>query len=365
MSQTRLLTDAGQSVWLDNITRTMLDDGRLRRYIDEFSVTGLTSNPTIFDEAIGAGDAYDAAIAARMRSGMSAEETFVEIALEDLRRAADLLHPVYVATGGRDGYVSMEVSPLLAADTARTIAAAAHLFRQAERPNLLVKIPGTPAGLAAIEETIYAGVPVNVTLLFSREQYLAAASAYMRGIERRARAGLEPRVASVASLFVSRWDKAVADRAPDDLRNRLGIAVAGVTYRAYCELLAAPRWRRLARGGARQQTLLWASTGAKDPRAPDALYVQALAAPNTIDTIPEQTLLAFADHGRVASTMATDGGDAEAVLAGYRAAGFDSGNLAERLQRDGALAFVGSWNELLARIATKAAALARPRAEPA
>jgi transaldolase len=361
MNQTGQLARVGQSVWLDNITRPMLDDGRLRRYVDDFSVTGLTSNPTIFDEAIGAGGSYDAAIVAKMGAGRSAEETFVEIALDDLRRAADILRSVHTATGGRDGYVSMEVSPLLAADTTRTIAAAAQIFRQAGRPNLLVKIPGTPAGLPAIEESIFAGVPVNVTLLFSCSQYLAAAEAYLRAIERRVSAGLDPRVASVASLFVSRWDKAVADRVPQPLHNRLGIAIARVTYRAYCELLNTPRWQRLARGGALRQTLLWASTGAKDPLAPDTLYVEALAAPNTIDTIPEQTLRAFADHGRVAATMPVDGGDADSVLVAFRAAGVDTAELANQLQLDGAESFVHSWTELLARIAARASVLTRPR----
>jgi transaldolase len=365
MNRTHQLRDLGQSLWLDNITRKMLDDGNLRRYIEDFSVTGLTSNPTIFDEAIRTSGAYDEGIREKTRAGKSGETVFVELALEDLRRAADLFRAIFDATGRRDGWVSMEVSPLLAADTAGSIHAAATIHRQADRRNLFVKIPGTPAGIPAIEESIFAGIPINVTLLFSREQYLAAAEAYLRGIERRIAAGLDPQVGSVASLFVSRWDKAVTDRVPAELRNRLGIAIGGRTYRAYRELLASPRWRKLATAGARPQRLLWASTGTKDPDAADTLYVEALAAPDTIDTMPEKTLRAVAEHGALKCAMATDGGDAEMVLARFTQAGIDVDALALRLQADGAQAFVKSWNELLQCIAEKSTALAAAGKETA
>jgi transaldolase len=358
MNKAQELHDLGQSLWLDNITREILDNGTLRRYINEFSITGLTSNPTIFDEAIGNTAAYDEGIRAKAKVGKSGEALFMELALEDLRRAADLFRPVFDATDGVDGWVSMEVSPLLANDTAGSIAAAARIHAQAERPNLYVKIPGTPEGGPAIEESIFNGVPINVTLLFSREQYIVAAEAYLRGIERRIAAGRDPRVASVASLFVSRWDKAVGDKVPPELRNRLGIAIGGRTYRAYRELLASPRWKKLAAAGARPQRLLWASTGTKDPKASDTLYVEALAAPDTIDTIPEKTLRAFAEHGQIEGVMAEDGGDAEAVLANFAKAGVDTDALALQLQRDGAQAFTKSWNELMTRIADKSDALA-------
>ena len=358
MNRTRLLRDLGQSLWLDNITRELLDTGTLRRYVDEYCVTGLTSNPTIFEHAIGNTGAYDTSIRSMAAAGKSGEALFIELALEDLRRAADLFRPAFDASGGVDGWVSMEVSPLLADDTAGSIAAAARIHRQAGRPNLYVKIPGTPAGVPAIEESIYAGVPINVTLLFSREQYLAAAEAYLRGIERRIAAGRSPRVASVASLFVSRWDRAAGDAVPAELRNRLGLAIAGRTYRAYRELLASGRWRKLAAAGARPQRLLWASTGTKDPKAPQTLYVEALAAPDTIDTIPEKTLHAFAEHGKLQGAMPQDGGDAEAVLARFAQAGVDVDALALRLQREGARAFVKSWRALMERIDAKSEALA-------
>jgi len=357
MNKAQELHNLGQSLWLDNITREILDNGTLRRYIDEFSVTGLTSNPTIFDEAIGNSAAYDDGIRDKAKAGKSGEALFMELALEDLRRAADLFRPVFDATDGVDGWVSMEVSPLLANDTRGSIDAAARIHGQAERPNLYVKIPGTPEGVPAIEESIYNGVAINVTLLFSREQYVAAAEAYLRGIERRIAAGRDPRVASVASLFVSRWDKAVADKAPPELRNRLGIAIAGRTYRAYRELLASARWRKLAAAGARPQRLLWGSTGTKDPKASDTLYVEALAAPDTINTMPEKTLRAFAEHGEIKSVMPEDGGDAEAMLARFAKAGIDTDALAIQLQRDGAQAFVKSWQELMTRIAEKSDAL--------
>jgi transaldolase len=350
---TQQLRDIGQSLWLDNITRELLDSGTLRRYIDEWSITGVTSNPTIFDEAIGGSSAYDRAILDGARRAQSDESLFVDLALEDLCRAADLLRPSFAASEGIDGWVSMEVSPLLVDDAAGTIEAAARIFAQAGRPNLFVKIPGTQAGIVAIEESIFNGVPINVTLLFSREHYLAAAEAYLRGIERRIGAGRNPRIASVASLFVSRWDKATHEIAPPDLRNRLGIAVAGCTYRAYRELLESSRWRKLAELGANPQRLLWASTGTKDPEAPDCLYVEALAAPDTINPMPEKTLRALADHGRVRTTMAADGVAAAAMLARFTEAGIDIDALAGRLQREGAESFAKSWRHLLERVASK------------
>jgi transaldolase len=358
MTITQQLHDLGQSLWLDNITRGILDNGTLRRYIGELSVTGLTSNPTIFDEAIGGSSLYDASIRQKAGAGLEGEALFVELALEDLRRAADLFAPVHERTRGTDGWVSMEVSPLLADDTQSTLAAARKIHQTANRPNLYVKIPGTPAGVPAIEEAIFAGVPVNVTLLFSREQYLAVAEAYMRGIERRIAAKLDPRVSSVASLFVSRWDKATGEKAPADLRNRLGIAIAGRTYRAHCELLKTKRWRDLESAGAMKQRMLWASTGTKDPKASPTFYVEALAAPDTIDTMPEKTLLAFASQGKVGSAMPPDGGDSEKVIARFADAGIDADALAKKLQVEGAQSFVKSWNELLQSIADKSAALA-------
>ena len=357
MKATQQLHDLGQSLWLDNITRTLLDDGTLARYIAELSVTGLTSNPSIFDAAIGDGDAYDDAVRAKAQAGLAGEALFTELALEDLRRAADLFKPVFEATGKVDGWVSMEVSPLLAADTAGTIAAAEAIHAQGRRENLFVKIPGTPEGIPAIEEAIFRGIPVNVTLLFSCAQYLAAAEAYLRGVERRIAAGRDPFVASVASVFVSRWDVAANAQLPVDQHNRLGIAVAKQTYRAYRELLASPRWQQLAAAGARPQRVLWASTGSKDPNASDTLYVDALGAPDTVDTIPEKTLLAVGDHGQPGPAMPVDGGDADAVLAAVSAAGVDLDALATRLQQDGAAAFVKSWKQLLQRIADKQAAL--------
>jgi len=358
MSNTKSLHDLGQSLWLDNITREILDDGTLRRYVEQFSITGLTSNPTIFDEAIGKTAAYDQGIRQKAQSGVSGENLFVELALEDLRRAADLFRPEFERTEGIDGWVSMEVSPLLANDTQGTVGAALRIYKQANRPNLYIKIPGTPAGVPAIEAAIFAGVPINVTLLFSREQYLSVADAYMRAIERRIAAGLDPRINSVASVFVSRWDRAVAGKVPADLVNRLGIAIMQRTYRAHCELIAAKRWRDLEAKGARKQRMLWASTGTKDPKAPAGLYVEALAAPDTIDTMPEKTLLAFAEQGSVKGVMATDGGDAEEVLRRFAGAGVDVDALAAQLQAEGAAAFVKSWAELMQRIQDKSAALA-------
>jgi transaldolase len=353
MKATQRLHDLGQSLWLDNITRGLLIKGTLRQYIAELSVTGLTSNPTIFDQAIKNNDFYDESIRQKIREGKSGEALFFELALEDLTQAADLFRPIYEATDRVDGWVSLEVSPLLAYDTARSIQEAAELHGRAKRPNLFIKIPGTPEGLPAIEETIFQGVPVNVTLLFSREQYLAAAAAYLRGIERRIEAGLNPKVGSVASLFISRWDKAVMGKVPAELQNRLGPAIAGRTYPAYQDLLASSRWRKLARAGARPQRLLWASTGTKDPQASDTLYIEALAAPNTINTMPEETLLAFADHGQVNEVLPVDGGQAEEILVQFEKVGVDPAALAAQLQKEGAQSFAKSWNELLDAIASK------------
>jgi transaldolase len=357
MKPTQRLHQLGQRLWLDNISRGLLTGGTLRRYIDRLSITGLTSNPTIFDHAIGGSALYDDAIRGKSRNGLSGEALFFDLALEDLRQAADLFRPIHDATGGEDGWVSLEVSPLLADQSESTLREARQLHERAARPNLFIKIPGTPAGIPAIEAAIFAGIPVNVTLLFSREQYLAAAGAYLRGIERRLAAGLDPRVASVASLFVSRWDKAVQDRVPPELRSRLGIAIAAQAYRAYRELLASPRWLGLAGAGARAQRLLWASTGTKDPAASDVLYVEALAAPDTINTMPEATLAAFADHGDVHHLLPPDGGDAEDVLLRFAGAGVDIAQLAAELQRQGAEAFTASWRELMTAIASKAEAL--------
>jgi transaldolase len=359
MNATRQLHDLGQSLWLDNITRALLTSGTLSRYIRDFAVTGLTSNPAIFDHAVKNGDFYNDAIHKKALAGESGEALFFELALEDLTQAADLFRPIHDATGGVDGWVSLEVSPFLADDTAGTIEAAAQLHARAQRPNLFIKIPGTRAGLPAIEESIFAGVPVNVTLLFSREQYVAAAEAYMRGIERRIAVGRDPGVGSVASIFVSRWDVAVRDKVQEQFRNRLGIAIAMRTYKACRDLLASPRWQKLAASGARPQRLLWASTGTKDPAAPDVLYVEALAAPETINTMPEKTLLAFADHGKVNDAMRFDGGSAEVVLAEFNREGVDDVALAADLQREGTAAFAKSWRDLMVRIASKSDVLAR------
>ena len=357
MKTTEQLHALGQSLWLDNITRGLLVDGTLRRYINDFSITGLTSNPTIFDKAIKDSGFYDDAIRQKTAEGKSGEALFFELALEDLTQAADLFHLVHDATLGVDGWVSMEVSPLLVNDTASTIKEAAQLHAQAQRDNLFIKIPGTRDGVPAIEESIFAGVPINVTLLFSPEQYIASAEAYMRGIERRIAAGLEPKVDSVASLFVSRWDVAVKDSVPKALRNRLGIAIAKRTYKVYRDLLASPRWRKLAAAGAHPQRLLWASTGTKDPHASDTLYIEALAAPDTINTIPEKTLHAFADHGQVKGTLPADGGNAETVLAQFTEIGVDHAALADLLQREGTVAFDKSWQDLMDCLAEKSAML--------
>jgi len=357
MKATQRLHDLGQSIWLDNITRDLLTSGTLKRYIDELSVTGLTSNPTIFDHAIKNSASYDAAIREKLREGKSGERLFFELALEDITRAADLFRPIYDRTNGVDGRVSLEVSPLLAHDTASTLAAAKDLHTRAKRPNVLIKIPGTKEGLPAIEEAIFAGVPVNVTLLFSREDYVAAGEAYLRGVERRIAAGLNPDVGSVASVFISRWDAAVMEKVPDALRDRLGIAIAKRTYKASCVLLGSPRWLRVYNAGGRPQRLLWASTGTKDPKASDVLYVKTLAAPLTVNTMPEETLKALADHGELGAILPPDGGDCEEVLREFSKAGVDIDALATRLQDEGAASFVKSWNELMAVIASKSAAL--------
>ncbi len=358
MKATKLLHELGQSLWLDNITRDFLDTGRLQHYIDELSVTGLTSNPTIFEHAIKNSPSYDKTINEKLAEGESGEQLFFDVALEDITRAADHFLPIFEKSNGVDGWVSLEVSPLLAYDTKKTLAAAKELHARAARPNLLIKIPGTTAGLPAIEECIFAGVPVNVTLLFNREHYLAAAEAFLRGIERRIAAGLNPRVGSVASVFVSRWDSAVAGKVPGNLRNTLGVAIAGRVYKACRGLLSSPRWHRIYNAGALPQRLLWASTGTKDPSASDILYVETLAAPFTIDTMPENTLKALAAHTEIGNIIPADGGDCEEVLEKFAAAGIDVDALAAQLQAEGARAFVNSWNELMSVIASKSAALA-------
>jgi len=359
MKATETLHERGQSLWLDNITRDLLESGTLKRYIDELSVTGLTSNPTIFDHAIKNSSAYDAAIRRKVREGKSGEDLFFELALEDLTRAADLFRPIWERTRGVDGWVSLEVSPLLAHDTPSTLAAAKALHARAGRPNVLIKIPGTKEGLPAIEEAIFAGIPINVTLLFSSAQYLAAADAFMRGIERRVTAGLPPEIESVASVFISRWDAAVKDRVPEPLRNQLGIAIAKRTYKAYRALLGSSRWQRVFNAGARPQRLLWASTGTKDPGASDVLYIKSLAAPFTVNTMPEGTLKALADHGAIGEMLPADGSDCEDVLARFAGAGIDVDALAAQLQDEGAKSFVSSWQELMGVIAGKSAALAK------
>ena len=357
MKATQLLHNLGQSIWLDNITRDLLTSGTLKHYIDDLSVTGLTSNPTIFDHAIKNSKAYDVAIRADLAKGTSGEALFFDLALEDLTQAADLFRPIYDRTNGVDGWVSLEVSPLLAYDTKRTLAAAKELHGRAARPNLLIKIPGTKEGLPAIEEAIFAGIPINVTLLFSREHYVATAEAFLRGIERRIEAGLKPDIGSVASVFISRWDVAVTGKVPDALRDKLGIAVANRIYRAYRDLLGSPRWQRVYNAGARPQRLLWASTGTKDPKASDVLYVKALAAPFTVNTMPEGTLKALADHGEVSEIMSADGGQCEAILDQFAKAGINVDKLAAQLQEEGAKSFVASWNELMGVIESKCAAM--------
>jgi transaldolase len=357
MKATQLLHDSGQSIWLDNITRDMLDSGLLKRYIDEFSVTGLTSNPSIFDHAIKNSVSYDDSISRKLAQGTTGEQLFFEVAIEDIRQAADLFRPIYDRTDTVDGRVSLEVSPLLAYDTASTLREAKDLFTRAARPNVFIKIPGTKEGMPAIEEAIFAGVPINVTLLFSREHYLAAAEAFLRGIERRIDAGLNPNIGSVASLFVSRWDVAVKDKVPEELRNQLGIAIAKRTYKAYRNLLSSPRWQRVYNFGARPQRLLWASTGTKDPQASDILYVWALAAPFTVNTMPDATLEALAEHTELGPPLPADGGDCEQVLAQFAKAGIDMDRLAAQLQEEGAKSFSKSWNDLIEVLDSKCTAL--------
>ena len=359
MKPTRAFHDLGQSLWLDNITRSLLRTEELWHYINELSVTGLTSNPTIFDHAIKNSTDYDEAIKRKLAQGKSGEKLFFELALEDLTEAADLFRSVYDQTCGVDGWVSLEVSPLLAHDTKSTIAEVKDLHARAQRPNLFIKIPGTKEGLPAIEEAIFAGIPVNVTLLFNDDQYIAAAEAFMRGVERRIDARLKPEVGSVASIFVSRWDVAVAGKVPQTLDNQLGIAVAKRTYKAYLGLLSSPRWMRAYNAGARPQRLLWASTGTKDPTASDVLYVKALAAPFTVNTMPESTLKALAEHGAIGATMPTDGGDSEEVAARFAAAKIDVQALSAQLQEEGAKSFVNSWNDLMGVIRSKSALLKR------
>jgi transaldolase len=357
MKATQQLHNLGQSLWLDNITRDMLDNGTLRRYIDELSVTGLTSNPTIFDQAMTHGHAYDDEMAKLMSSGASAEDAFFEMAIEDLRRAADLFAPIHERTATVDGWVSLEVSPLLAYDAKETARVAQMLHKKAARRNLFIKIPGTPEGRTAIADAIFAGVSVNVTLLFNRDQYLGAADAYMQGLERRIAAGLSPDVRSVASLFVSRWDKATMDKVPGELRDKLGPAIGQQIYKAYRDVLDSDRWQRLESLGARPQRLLFASTGTKDPKASDVLYIGALAAPNTIDTMPEETLLAFSQHGSVSGALARDGGDCEKMMAAFTKAGIDLAKLGADLQSEGANSFDDSWKNLLSSIENKSKAL--------
>src|SRR5580698_898235 len=353
MKATKELSDLGQSLWLDNITRDILDNGTLRKYIDEFSVTGLTSNPSIFEHAISGSKSYDAEIVRLGKTGISGEDLFFELALQDLTRAADLFASTHQRTAGVDGFVSLEVSPLLAYDAKKTLAAAKLLHGKANRPNLFIKIPGTKEGVPAIEEAIASGVPINVTLLFSRAQYQASADAYLRGLERRVAAGLSPDIRSVASVFVSRWDKAVMEKVPASLRDKLGIAVGQQIYKAYRDMLESDRWQRLANFGARPQRLLFASTGTKDPKASDVLYVAGLAAPNTVNTMPEKTLLAFGDHGKLAGTLPRDGGDCESVLNNFQKAGIDLEQLAADLQSNGAKSFDESWQNLLSAIESK------------
>jgi transaldolase len=357
MKATQQLHDLGQSLWLDNITRQILDNGTLKRYIDEFSITGLTSNPTIFDHAMGKSDSYDDDMARLMSSGKNTEDAFFEMAIDDLRRAADLIAPVHQRTATVDGWVSLEVSPLLAHDAKVTTEVAKKLYKQAQRPNLFIKIPGTPEGRTAIEEATFAGVTVNVTLLFSREQYLGAADANMRGLERRVEAGLIPDIRSVASLFISRWDKSTMDKVPAVLRNKLGPAIGLQTYKAYRDVLESERWQRLEGLGARPQRLLFASTGTKDPKASDVLYIDQFAAPNTINTMPEETLLAFGDHGKLGNAIPRDGGNCEEIIAAFTRAGIDVDKLAADLQTDGAKSFVDSWKDLLDTIESKSKAL--------
>lgn len=357
MNATQKLHDAGQSLWLDNITRDLLTTGTLKGYIDKLAVTGLTSNPSIFNQAIKGSASYDESMRTKAKAGRKGEDLFFDVAMEDITAAADLFRPIYDRTAGVDGFVSLEVSPLLVRDTAQTIKVAKELHATANRPNLFIKIPGTPEGIPAIEEAIFSGIPVNVTLLFATADFVAAAEAYMRGIERRIEAGLSADVASVASLFISRWDVAVAKEVPAELSNKLGLAVGMQSYKAYCDIIASPRMMRIMNVGGRPQRLLFASTGVKDPKAKDTLYVEGLAAPLTVDTMPEGTLKAFADHGTMGTVITADGGDCEAVLESFRKAGVDLDKLAKKLQDEGAESFVKSWHELLEVVEKKSQSL--------
>jgi transaldolase len=349
MRPTQQLHDLGQSLWLDNISKTMLDSGQIAGYIATHSVTGLTSNPSIYDNAISTG-AYDTEIARLATGDVTSEELFFSLAIADLQRAADLFGPAHVATDGVDGWVSLEVSPRLAYDTNKTVAAAQALHDRAARDNLFIKIPGTPEGLPAIEASIASGIAVNVTLLFDVDQYLAAADAYLKGVERRIAAGLDPKVGSVASVFISRWDTAVAGSVSQELKNRLGLAVGLETYAAYVKLVGSERCAKIVAAGGQVQRLLWASTKTKDPAASDTLYVSGLASPNTVNTMPDSTLEAFYDHGVVGAALPTEGGDADETLAQFAAAGVDKATLAAKLQDEGATAFDNSWTDLLAKI---------------
>lgn len=343
----------GVSLWLDNITRKMLDNGVLQQYITEFSVTGLTSNPSIFEAAIAKTGDYDEAIRKGSNDGLSDEEVFFNLAIEDIQRAADLFLPAYKATNGLDGYVSIEVSPLLAFDAENTIKAAKAIHDKVNRPNVFIKIPGTRQGLRAIERSIAEGIPINVTLLFSAEQYEAAANAYLKGVESRIEKGLNPDIRSVASVFISRWDKAVADKTPDGLKNKLGLAVSHKIYYSYLIFLGSQRIHKAMNSGVMPQRLLWASTGTKDPNASDILYVKNLVVPYTVNTIPENTLHAFADHGDSSQLMPGNIIEAEEIISQFKDLSVDYFQLAEQLQSEGAEAFRKSWYNLLESIALK------------
>jgi len=353
MSATKDLHELGQSLWIDHITRELLSSGTLQRYVNDMSVTGLTSNPTIFDLAISKSADYDDDIHRLVKEGLAGEDLFFELAIKDLKQAAKIFAPVHRRTAGVDGWVSLEVSPLLAFDTSKTINQAKALHQKAEAPNIFIKIPGTKEGAPAIEEATYAGVHVNVTLLFSREHYVRAADAYMRGLERRLVEGLSLDVRSVASIFISRWDNAVKDKVAAKLRNKLAIAVGHQTYKAYRDIMDSDRWQRLENNGARCQRLLFASTSTKDPEASDVLYINSLAAPNTVNTMPEKTLLAFNDHGQVKGVLSRDGGNADQVLHEFEAAGIDPNKLAAQLQTEGAKSFSDSWYNLQKTLETK------------
>jgi transaldolase len=354
----RQLHEAGQSLWLDSINRAMLGSGDLARYVDQLAVTGLTSNPTILGHAMAASHDYEGSLRALLAQGVSGPQDLVyAAAFEDLGQAANLFRPAWQASGGEDGYVSVEVPPDLAYDAPATVALARHLHAMAGFPNLLVKVPGTPQGLTVLEELVDAGIGVNVTLLFSDTHYLRTAEAYMRALERRLARGEDLAVPSVASVFVSRWDKAADSLLPKPLHGRLGVAMAQKVYSSYQSLLASDRWRDLEAGGARPQRVLWASTSAKDPALPDTYYVEKLASPGTINTMPEKTLIAFADHGTVGEMLRDDYASGEETVAEVAAKGVDVDALGESLQRQGARAFSADWSALLDAIAAKASSI--------